>query len=335
MELKIPELLREWKSQTPRPFYYLLGEEAAQKKLALEVLLASFKDDPFNFSEFSGELGPQAPAIISEAQTLPVSAPRRLILVNAPRLPTQDKEALAEYLKDPLPSTTLVILCEDKKPQAADPLCRAAGRHGALCIFSALKEGEAQERLIIQARRAGRTITPEAAAALVAEAGTDWGGLSQELEKAMLFSSSGEIGPEQILEGLGYQKSADPFALPRLIEERRLKESLGCLRRFLKDGRPEEQAFRALNQISSAINRQLRAKLMAEARTPQQAIFKALRLHPYWNRDYLSKLGRLTQERLISDLKRCLETEASLKSKAWLDPAVELEQLIVRLCSDF
>ena len=41
---------------------------------------------------------------------------------------------------------------------------------------------------------------------------------------ALLFSKSApEIAASDVLECLGYQKAADPFALPRLIQERRLK----------------------------------------------------------------------------------------------------------------
>ena len=330
MELRPEELAQECKSGRLRPAYYLLGEDASGKALALKELKASFKADEFNFREFSGEAG-EVPGILSEAQTLPVFSERRLVLVSNPRIPPEGRQALAQYLKDPVKTTTLVLLSEDRKPDPKDPLAKAASACGALCLFGPLREEEAQERLKALARKAGKALSPEAAALLVAEAGTEWGTLSQELEKLMLFSTSREIKAEEALQSLGYQKAADPFALTRLIQERRLKESLQHLQRLLRSGRPEE-AFRALGQIAAAVSRQLKAKLLLKAGSSPEEVFRALRLHQYWDRGYLKTLEGFPQERLVSDLKLCLATEADLKSKAWLDPKLELELLAAGLC---
>lgn len=332
MELKRAELLKEWKGSRLRPAYLLAGEDASAKLEALRELKAAFKADDFNLREFSGEVASEIAAILSEALTMPVFSDRRLVIVKNPRVPAEARSALAEYLKDPLKSTTLVLLSDEKKLDPKDALVRAASACGAVCVFSHLGEEEARQRLQAEAMKAGKTLNEEAAAALVAEAGTDWSILSQELEKAALFSRSRTIGLEDVLECLGYQKSADPFALTRLIEGRRLKEGLAHLRRLLKGGRPEEQAFRALNQINASIYRQFRAKRMVGAGTPPEAIFRTLRLHSYWDRDYLAQLSKIPESRLKADLRRCLRAETGLKSQAWLDPRIELEHLVVDLC---
>jgi DNA polymerase-3 subunit delta len=265
--------------------------------------------------------------------TLPVFQERRLVVVKNERLPAEARDAFAGYLKDPLASTTLVLFSEERKADPKDALVRAASAAGAICVFSPLKEGEAQERLQAEARKAGKTLAPEAAQALVAEAGTDWGILSQELEKALLYAgSSKEISAEAVLECLGYRKSSDPFALPRLIGARRLKESLSHLRRMLAEGKPDEQVFKALHQITNAVSRQFRAKRMLAAGLPPEEIFRSLRLNSWWDRDYLGNLARLGERRLVRDLSACLAAETALKSKSWLDPRIELEHLVVALC---
>ncbi|MBI5631492.1 MAG: DNA polymerase III subunit delta [Elusimicrobia bacterium] len=329
MEFKPAELAKEWRSKSLKPVYYLVGEESSGKAQALEILKTAFKEDSFNFREFSGDPNAEVSAILSEAMTLPVFAERRVVLVSNPKIPAEAREALAEYLKEPLPSTTVVLLCDDKKPDPKDRLTAAVLAKGAVCLFSPLREEEAAERLKAEARKRGKVLSEQACATLLSEVGTDWGLLSQELEKILLFAASSQIGTHEVLECLGYHKLADPFLLTRLVQERKTKESLGHLQRLFATGKPEEQAFKALYQISAAVQKQLRGKRMQAAGKAPEEIFHKLRLHSYWDKDYLSRLAKLGEKRLISNLNRCVQTEADLKSKPWLDPKIEIEQLVI------
>lgn len=330
MDLTPAALSKEAKAGKLRPVYYLFGEDAAGKAAILETVKKHFAGDAFNVREFSGDPEEEASAIVSECSTLPVFAERRLVVVKNPKIPAAAREVLTAYLKDPLPTTTLVLLSEDRKPDARDGLAKAAASSGGVCVFAALREEEAQARLKAEAAAAGKTLSDEAAAALVAEAGADWLVLKQELEKTLLFSSAHEISRADALAVLGYRKAADPFLLSRLVADRKVKEALTQLRRLL-DGGKSEDAFRALGQISASVSRQVKAKRLLKAGLPPESILGKLRLHPHWDRDYLSGLKRFSEERLVRDLKRCVEAEADLKSKSWLDPRLELERLLVDL----
>jgi DNA polymerase-3 subunit delta len=334
METRYADLAKEWQSGKFRPVYYFVGEDASARAEAAAALKAAIKADSFNFAHFSGDPAGQIAAVITEAMTLPVFADRRLIVVESAKLPAEARTALAGYLKSPSPSTSLVLFSEERKLDVRDALVKAAAAAGAVCLFKPLREEDAVARLQAEARRAGKSISAEAAEALVAEAGTDWSILKQELEKAALFGAQAkEIGPEHVAACLGYQKTADPFALPRLVQTRQLKASLTHLQRLFREGKPDDQAFRALNQISSSVQKQLRAKRMLKAGRSEAEVFSALRLHSYWDRDYLGFLKRLSEARLRRDLGACLEAEVSLKSRSWLSAPQEIERLVVDLCS--
>lgn len=331
MELRVGDLLKEWETGLLRPVYYLLGEEASAKTEALARLKARFKADDFNYREFTD--AEAAEAVVAEAMTFPIFSDKRLVIVNNPKIPAAAKTAFVEYLKDPLKSTTLVLLSEEKKADLKDALTAAASRAGAVGVFSPLKEEDAQDRLVAAARQAGKILSPEAAATLVAEAGTNWSILRQELDKALLFRASAkELSQEDVVQCLGFRKSADPFALSKLIQERKLPDCLAHARRLLSDGKVEDQVFRIVSGLSQAVAKQLRAKRLLQARQAPEAILRALRLHQYWDRNYLEAVGRLDEKRLIADLKKCVATEARLKSKSWLDGRLEIEKLIVDLC---
>lgn len=334
MEARYDDLVKEWRAGKFRPVYYFIGEDASARTEAAAALKAALNPDGFNYAHFSGDPAGQVAAVITEALTLPVFAERRLVVLESPKLLAEARAALAAYLQSPSPSTSLVLFSEERRIDPRDALVKAAAGAGAVCLFKPLREEDAVARLQAEARRAGKTISPEAAEALVAEAGTDWAILKQELEKAALFAGDApEIGRDQVAACLGYHKAADPFALPRLIQARQLKAALAHLRRLFQEGKPDDQAFRALNQISSAVLKQLRAKRMLRAGRSEAEVFGALRLHSYWDRDYLSFLKRLSEARLRRDLSACLEAEVCLKSRSWLSAPQEIERLVVDLCS--
>jgi len=332
MELRPDNLVKEWKAGSFRTVYYLFGEESAEKADAVLKLKELFKADDFNLREFAGDPGSEAAAIVAEAMTLPVFADRRLVIVRNPRISAEARAAFAEYLKSPSATTTLVLLNDDRRPDKKDALAAAAGAAGAVCVFSPLDEGEAVERLLAEAKRAGKTLAADAVDALVSEAGTDWGILSGELEKVVLFTGKGtEITLPAVLECLGHRRSADPWAFEKLISSRDRRACLAQLAELFADAKPEEVVFRALAQVRGAYLKQLRAKRMLKAGVAPREIETRLRI--FYDRDFFARASRVTEERLRRDLRRCLEVETDLKSKAWLDPKLELERLVVELCA--
>jgi DNA polymerase III subunit delta len=332
MELRPPELLKEWRAGKFRPIYYLFGEESAAKADAVLKLKELFKADDFNLCEFAGEPNSEAPLAVAEALTLPVFADRRLVIVRSPKLPAEARAVYAEYLKSPSPTTTLVLLSEDKRPDRKDALAGAAAAAGAACIFSPLTEEEASGRLIEEAKKAGKTLAPEAAEALVGEAGTDWGILAGELEKLILYAgAAASIDAAAALACLGYRKSADPWAFEKLVQGRDLKACLGYLREAFADAKPEEVVFRSLAQIRNGYLKQLKAKRLLKTGMAMREIETRLRI--FYDSSFFARAARVTEERLRRDLRRCLEVETDLKSKSWLDPKLELERLVVELCS--
>ncbi len=315
-----------------RPVYYLFGTESAAKADAVLKLKELFGADDFNLREFTGDPSAQAATVVTECLTLPVNAPRRLVIVCSPKLPAEARAIFADYLKSPSPTTTLVLLCEDKKPDRKDALGAAAAAVGAVGIFAPLSLEEAALRLTAEAKKAGKELAPEAAALLAEEAGTDWSILTGELEKLVLFvGKESKIGTEAVLPCLGYRKSADPWALERLVLSRDLANCLAHLRLLFADAKPEEVAFRSLAQIRGGLLKQLKAKRMLKAGLAQRDI--EVRARIFYDRDFFSRLGRVGEERLRRDLRRCLEVEADLKSKTWLDAKLELERLVVELCT--
>lgn len=332
MELSPDDLAREWKAGKFRPVYALFGEEPAAKAEALKALKAAFKPDDFNFREFSGDVGAEAGAVIAEAMTLPVFSERRLVVVRGTKFPAEAKAVYVDYLKAPSVTTTLVLLSDERRPDKKDALAAAASAAGAVVVFAPLDPEAAVRRLVEEAARRGKDLAPEAAEALVEEAGTDWPVLAQELEKALLFAGAAKaVGLDAVGACLGYRKNIDPWAFEKLAQGRDLKACLAHLGDLFSEDKPEAVVFASLARCRSAYLKQLRAKRLLKAGVAQREVETRLRI--FYDNGFFQRAGRVTEERLRRDLRRCLEVEADLKSKTWLDPRIELERLVVELCT--
>ncbi len=332
MELSPDDLSKEWKAGKFRPVYYLFGEEPAAKTEALKALKAAFKADDFNLREFSGDVASEAPDVVAEAMTLPVFSDKRLVIVRGTKIPADAKGAFIDYLKNPSVTTTLVLLSDESRVDKKDALASAVSAAGAVVVFAPLTPEAATARLIDAAKKQGKELTAEAAAALVEEAGTDWPVLAQELEKAVIFAGKAAVvGLEAVGACLGYRKNIDPWAFEKLAQGRDLKACMAHLGDLFSEDKPEAVVFASLARCRGAYLKQLRAKRLLKAGMPQREIETRLRI--FYDNGFFTRAARVTEERLRRDLRRCLEVEADLKSKTWLDPRIELERLVVELCT--
>lgn len=330
MELTPAQAEKEWKSGKLRPAYYLVGEDASAKDAALKTVQAVLKPDPFNMDVYAGDSGASAAAAVAAALAPPMMSDRRLVVVKNPRLGVEARKALAEYLREPLQTTTLLAFSEDRKPDFRDVLTAAVAALGGVVVFKPLRADEAVRRLVDAARRAGREMAGDVAEWIVDEAGTSWAVLQAELEKMILFTRGRKmVTREDALACLGYRQTANPFDFPRALQMRDRSRCLILLRRLLADG---EEPLRLLYQVTGALNKQLKAKRLCDAGTPEEQIFRELRLQSYYDRDFLQHVSRLSEASLRVGLKACLRLDTALKSETWLDGKIELERLVEAIC---
>jgi len=324
-ELSAAVAEKEWRSDKFRPVYLLIGDEPSAKSAFLLKLKAAVRPDDFNLNEWSGEAPGGVQEAVSAALTPPMFSPRRLVLLKNAKLGVADRKAIAEYLKDPLPTTVLAISVDDRRPEMKDPMTTAASALGGVLWFKPMKDEEALQRLLDTASRAKVTLEDDAARLLVQEAGTEWGILQAELDKILLFIKGRDrISKDDVVACLGYRQTSNPFDFPRILQGRDRAASLRQLRRLLAEG---IEPFRILYQISGTIQKQLKAKRLAAAGRTESQIAQELRLN-YYDRDFMRQLALVSEARLAAELRACVDLEARLKSQSWLDAGTELERFV-------
>lgn len=321
---------KDWAKGAFKPVYYLFGEDEPAKALFIDELKKRLAVDDFNLTELGGEAADAAAEAVGAAATPPMFSERRLVVVRRADFGAPALRQLAEYLRDPLPTTVLVLSSTAAWPDKKDPAWSAAQALGGVVTFKAMTPDDAARRLREEAKKLGFDLAPAAAELMVEESGSEWGVLRAELEKVSLFvKDKGAASPEDAAACLGWRRKVNVWDFPRAIQRRDAAQALALLKGLLEEG---EDAYSLLPKVRGALNAQLKAKRLLKAGVPQDQAFFKLGLKRGWDSGFFDWTAKAKEPQLVRALRACLETEADLKSKSWLDGAVELENLVLKAC---
>ena len=182
--MKFAELKKHLESGTPRPAYFVTGDDAFVMQLAVGHFLKTVPMMPeLNVSVFSDSS--DAGAVIESCETLPVATPFRLVLC---RDFHGDGAAFLGYLANPNPAAILVFISEKLTDNFAKLVSkleivdcnRLSDQHIAQWLGRKLSETNAR-------------ITPEAVELLLSYCGRNLTRISSETEKLGVFRLNSEI----------------------------------------------------------------------------------------------------------------------------------------------
>ena len=310
----------------PDPVVLIVGDDEHEKS-ALAVAVGDMIEPDlraFNVERlYASDKAVTAMSVVEAARTLPMMAPRRVVIVLAAErllVPKKaragtpddedeggDVEPLIEYFGRPAAETTLVlVLSAGEGAPDAIPLpknlrvTKALAAVATIVTCSGLDGGKDPSRWVQErAKAAGLEIDRQAVARLVALAGGDPGRLRADVEKLLLFASgSGRVTLDHVAAIAGAAVyHGDDWALVRALEQQNAAGALRELQAALdEDGNP----FQILGQIGYAV------------RTPPPR-------------------GRFPTRRVPAAIDAIFRTDQAMKSSGG-DPRVLLERLIVELC---
>jgi DNA polymerase-3 subunit delta len=312
---------------TADPVYLLLGDDDAEiARLAADV--ASLVEDElrvFNLERmYAGEKTTTPASIVQACGQIPMMGDRRVVVVlRAERLlkpkrrgkdedldgdedePPSDLDALADYVQNPSPMTTLVFAAADV--DRTRKAVKTIVKHATVVECWGLKPGkEARGSDLHQARQmaeqmikkavaeAGQVIEPAAARLVAERAGFDIVRLRGDIERLMLYTSGKPgITLADAREIVSAETAQDNWAVTNAIQNGNAREALRQLALAFDAG---AVSFQVLGQLAWFV----RDKMNDSRRIPAavEALFR---------------------------------TDLDLKSSGG-DPRVLLERLVVELC---
>jgi DNA polymerase III subunit delta len=319
--------------RTPDPVYLLLGDDDAELSRLASDMTALVEDElrAFNVERlYAGEKGVTASAIVESARMLPMMSDRRVVVVlrgekllkpkrrgkqaaeieiddSGDAEPPSDLDALGDYVQNPSPSTTLVLVaCDiDKTRRAAKTLLKHAtiveawGLKGEknprfLDFRAAARTAEQMVRKAVA--ESGQQIDPAAARLVAERAGVDIIRLRGDIERLMLYTvGKPKITLADAQEVVSAESSQDDWAVTNAIRNRNAGEALRQLALALDAG---AVPYMILGQLG------------------------------WFVRD---KLGEVDPRRVPAAIEALFRADLDLKSSGG-DPRVLLERLVVELC---
>jgi DNA polymerase-3 subunit delta len=257
------------------PIYLVLGDDALEKAEMADAFEQVVDDGlrAFNVDRlYGGEASLRQ--VIEAARTLPMMAPRRIVIVMrverclTPKRESQstaaDLEAFEAYLADPQPHASLILVAGggdlDKRRRTTARLLAAATV--VTCgVIESLADGERWVRRRVSAE--GLSIEPAAARLLAAQAGPDLTRLRGDVERLVLFAADqSSVGVADVLEIAGPAAAHDDWAVARAIERGQAAQALKELALVLESG---AAPYMVLGQLAWVVRTKLRSDRLSAA----------------------------------------------------------------------
>ncbi len=331
--LKYNELIVSLKQGKIVPVYLLYGQEEFLVQEAVDLIIAKTIEPgggDFNFNTVYCRDTPAA-EIVNLCQTLPFMSPKRLVIAkDIDALKAGDIDELLAYLKDPSPSTCLVLISNQERYERK-PVVSAVEAHGAVTRFYSLLERETVPWIETKAKARGLTLERDAALYLVQAIGNDLQKLLNELEKAEIYNKGKKtISYEDMKTVAGDFREYSAFDLAAAVGSKDRDLALLILMRLLQEG---EAPVGLLGSLAWNFRRLLQAK---SKQTSGMALDDALRtLRPpvifHQTAQFKSQVSSYSLPELRNVFEVLLSTDRALKSSS-LSGRLLMERMIITLC---
>jgi DNA polymerase III subunit delta len=311
------------------PLYLLYGDEPylverAVKKLLERAVDPSFRD--FNLNIFYGNEC-KGDEVFSAAQTLPMFADRRVVLVKkGGDLSAAAMEILLSYLQDPCPQTCLVLQAE--KVDGRKKFFAEFKKRGESVEFKRPYENQLGPYVRDEVRASGKKIDAAAADLLAYLVGSNLQELVSQIEKLCIYCGKKEtIGVDDVKAIVSDTKVESVFEFTDALGSKDLSKALRMLTTLIQDG---EAPLRILGAVARHYRQLWQVRELLDRRLSSGDIAKTAGINPY----FLKKVTEQARNYEVSELKqifeRMLELDQAFKSGGIEDAL--FERFVIQSC---
>ena len=218
------DILKSLKSSTFAPIYCLMGEEDYYiDRLSEEILNQALAEEEHDFNYtllYGGET--RANDIINIARQYPMMAERRVVMVREFQT-LSDKETLVSYVKNPTPSTILILCHKHGNLDRRRTLGNEISKNGGVIFESKrLYDRELPPFVTKYIESHQKTIEPAAVQMLCDHIGSDLSRLVAEMDKLLLALPEGQsrVVPALVEEQTGMSKDYNIVELQNALAKR-------------------------------------------------------------------------------------------------------------------
>lgn len=284
---EIKQLTADIKSRKLKPIYFFMGEEPYYiDKLSefIEDNVLTEEERGFNQMVLYGR-DVTVEDIVSNAKRYPMMADYQVIIVKEAQDLSRNIEKLADYAKQPQPSTILVMNYKYKTIDKRKTLYKTLQKSGVIYESKKLYENQVGEWIRRVLSSKDYTISPKAAQMLVEFLGTDLSKITNELDKLQIILPKGtQITPEHIEENIGISKDYNNFELRKAIGERNVVKAHKIVNYFSENPKDNPMVV-TVSLLFNFFSQLLQFHGLSD-KSPRN-VASALKINPYFVNEYV------------------------------------------------
>jgi DNA polymerase III subunit delta len=331
--MKYHDLIAALKKGAILPLYLFFGEEEFLIQEAVDLIVKRVVDPgtrDFNFNVLHCRDMP-ASEIVALAQTLPFMSEKRLVIVKGiDEFKAADIEEITPYLRDPSPSTCLVMVSNQERYDKK-PVIIAVEARGVVTRFFPLLDREIISWIEGWARGRGLSLQRDAAQYLWQAVGNDLRKIKNELEKVEIYLKERKtITLDDVRSVTGNFREYSSFDLAAALGQKNREKAFLILSRLIQEG---EQPVGLLGGIAWNFRRLMHAKAMEAAGVGYEDIKRKLRVIFHQSASFREQMQSFSMEELRTAFQIFLSADKALKSST-INSRLVLERMILRLCGE-
>jgi len=284
---EVKQLVADIKKGNLKPIYFLMGDEPYYiDRISdfIENTILSEEEKGFNQMVLYGR-DVTIDDIVSNAKRYPMMAEHQVVIVKEAQDLSRTIEKLADYAKQPQPSTILVINYKYKTIDKRKTLYKTLLKTGMVYESKKLYENQVAEWIRRTLSGDKYTIVPKAAQMLVEFLGNDLSKISNELDKLKIILPEGtQITPEHIEENIGISKDYNNFELRKAIGARNVYKAHQIVNYFAEN--PKDNPMVVTVSLLFSFFSQLLHYHGLHDKSPRN-VASALKINPYFVNEYI------------------------------------------------
>lgn len=321
-----------WTSLQSRiaPIYLIYGEEEFFINEALGILERTVLGDmsrDFNFDSFYGKEA-SASNIVDVAETLPMMAERRLVIVrDADKWTESDWSQFDNYFSRPSESTVLVFVMKaiDKRKKTHKRLLEVA----ASLEMKKPYDNQVPGWILYVAKKWNCTIDGDAVALLHQFVGSSLMDVNNEMQKlAQYLGPHKTITSKDVITVVSNIKVQSVFDLSRAIGDCDKARALLCLSQLLAHGQNE---VGILALVSRHVRILRSVKLAKKEGVKGAQLASKVGVSPYFLTEYEAQARHWSEKKIEKTFRALIDVDRALKSSP-ISSHIWLENFVIQTC---
>ena len=321
------QLKMQIRSGSLKNIVLLYGEERYLRKQYADKIFELFggEKDGMNTHYYDGKnvvIG----QIIDQAETMPLFADKRIMVLRDTGLFKSGGDQLAEYMDSPC-ETAAFIFCESEVDERSK-LYKAVAQKGTVAQIDYQTRESLQGVIGAFLKKEGKMISVVTANKILDKTGTDMAMLRSELEKLVTYCLDKDVITDEDVDTICSENIEDRvFDMLDAIADKNADKTMELYYDLLALKVP---AIKMLSLLEKQYNQLLQIRLLRDDGEQKDAIAQKMGIRSYFINKYMSQASRYTAAELKKILNRCVQTDEDIKTGHITD-VLGVETLLISL----